>query len=483
MELALLISFMVYFSFICLIVFFAYQKNLDEGEQTNLSLNYWVTALTAHASDMGSWLFMGFPAMVYANGMIEVWTALGLILFMFFNWQFIAPGLREKAILYKSPTLALFFEKHFEDPTHAMRIISAFFSLIYFTFYISAGLVALGYIFDAVFSLNYQTGITIAVLIIFYTLLGGMRSISWIDFFQGIFLLIAIIALPIMAFNLTGGLPDILSHAKLNGISLKLIPNFSLLTFQTITYNFLGWGLGYFGQPHIVTKFITINTSENIRKAKWVGTSWQIISMTSAACMGLVGIAYFTNGLENNELIFVTMTKSLFHPFVGGLILCAMLTESINIMSSQVLASSDIIVSDLWNMVTSSQETTHKTYNLRWIARLSVILICGLAYSIASLNNDSSIYDLVYYAWSGLGGTFGPLMLASLHSSLKNRHAAYAGIIVGGTTAGLWPFINESIPALFVAFLLSFVAMFIVEKIYNKSNPTQEKEQEAQKHS
>lgn len=459
MNLEILIAFGIYFTILGFIGFAAYKRSLATADFTlgSRSLSYWVTALAAHASDMSGWLFMGFPAAIYTHGLIEAWTAIGLTFFMYLNWKFVAPKLRTQTEQFHSPTLSSFFEKRFNDSSGILRIVSALFCLLFFTFYISANFVALGHLFESIFNIPYTSGIIIGSLVVFYILLGGYLSIAWVDFFQGLFLLGMILLVPACAYLKLGSFDRIVQAAYAKQISLALLPH-SFSQFFSIVMLAAGWGLGYFGQPHIITKFMGIKHVGEMKKAQRVGLSWQAITLVAAICVGLIGIAYFPTGLENKELIFVVMTKQLFKPFFAGIILCAILASAINVIGAQVLVSASILTEDFYKrmMDFSSRLST------LWASRISVLCICFIAMAYALYNQQESIYSLIYYAWAGLGCSFGPLMLVSLHTQISNRFVALAGILAGGITAAVWPQFNSSILSMIPGYFASFAAMGIV---------------------
>lgn len=475
MQNAMLVAFGLYCAVLVVIGFLAYRRSRKAADFIlgSRSLSYWVTALAAHASDMSGWLFMGFPAAVFMRGLPEIWTAIGLLFFMWLNWRLVAPKIRSVTEQYHSLTLPSFFEKRFNDPSGMVRLAGAFFCLLFFMFYISAGLVVLGHLFEAIFNVTYLTGISIGSLVVFYILLGGYLSIAWIDFFQGIFLLVMIIVVPTVAIrSLSGGWTSVIDAARLYHKPLQILPEMSFIGIGQVIMTAAGWGLGYFGMPHIVTKFMGIRDVGQMRKAMAVGLSWQAITLTAAVAVGLIGIAFFPNGLANNELIFVEMTKALFTPFIAGLILCAIVASAINVMGAQVLSSASVLAEDMFKRVMRSNSQAQLDHRVAWASRLSVILVCALAFVVAFYNRQQTIYDLVYYAWAGLGCAFGPLVLVALHTNVQSRWAALAGMVVGGLTAAIWPQFGTAIPAMIPGFIFSLLAIWFVEKATNCSRET-----------
>ena len=385
MDIQILLAFIVYFACIFCIGLFALKKSKGSRDFSlgNRSTNYWVTGISAHASDMSDWLFMAYPAMIMTTGLMGAWTAIGLIFFMFLNWHFIAKKLRVETARTNSLTLSTFFEHRFGDTSGMIKFVSAFFCLLFFTFYTSAGLVGLGRIFESVLGISYPIGITIGIAVVFYTLLGGYLSMVWIDFFQGLFLLAMILLIPIIALIKIGGFGPIQAIATAKNIPLSLFPDLSFKTITGIIFAAAGWGLGYFGQPHLLTKFMGINNPEEIKKAKYLGISWQILVLFGATLVGLVGLAYFNGGLERKELVFVAMVKDIFPPFIAGFIVCAVLAAAINVISAQILVLSSTLSEDLLKNIII-KKTAHLTQAqsqsiIIKLSRLCVLLVCIFA--------------------------------------------------------------------------------------------------------
>lgn len=460
MNLQVVVAFGVYFSILGVIGFLAYWKSRKSNDFIlgKRSINYWVTAISVQASDMSDWLFMGFPALVLTRGLPEAWTAIGLVGGMFLTWQYVAHKLRIETEKYGSRTLSSYFESRFGDTSGMIRLISAIFCLIFFTFYISSNLVGLGRLFESLLGISYHIGISIGVVIVFYTLFGGFVSMAWVDFFQGLFLLTMLLLVPVIALIKLGGIGAVSTAAALKNISLEFVPSFSLTTLKDILFTSLSWGLGYFGMPHVLTKFMGIDDASKMKRAQYIGLTWQILALSGAVIVGLVGIAYFPEGLARPELVFVNMVQDLFSPFFAGFILCSVLAATINLIGAQVLVSASIITEDFFKRWVGS---TYSDQKMIWLSRASVIVLCILAY-IAASTTTQSIYNLVKYAWSGLGCTFGPVLLLALHSKITDRNVALAGIITGGVTGVLWQHVDTTIPSMIAGYAMSFAAMAIV---------------------
>ena len=473
MNVLFVISFFTYVSILTIVgsYFYKRQKNSNVFLIGNRSLNYWVTAIATHATDMSAWLFMAFPGAVYSEGIFACWSAIGLITCMYLSWQFIATKLRIATEKYKVLTLSSYFEKRFNDTSGAIRIISSTIALFFFTIYISAGIVALGRALEATFGFTYLIGITLGTIVVsLYVLLGGFIAIAWNDFLQGMFVFFVIILVPIYAIYTVGGLPNVFHAANIKNITLTLFPDYSFETISTLLIVSVGWGIGYFGQPHILINFMGIDNPQNIKKAKYVGIIWQIITLSSATLIGLIGIALFKSPLANNELVFINMVKNLFNPMLAGLILCAILAAAISTMDSQILVSASMLTEDLYKKIFRKTATETQLLTASRIAGLGITTFSF----ILALNNNESILSLVRYAWCGLGSMFGPLLILSLYSKKINKPGAIAGILVGGFTAGIWKYLNIGIVdySIIPGFFLSFVSIILVSILTKKQLST-----------
>ena len=465
MNILFIASFFGYISILIGIGYFLSrrQKTSTDFMVGSRSINYWVTAIATHATDMSAWLFMAFPGVVYTQGIFGCWSAIGILIFMFLTWQFVAQKLRVATAKYNAPTLSTYFEKHFNDTSGAIRIISAILALFFFTLYISAGIVALGRALEATFGFSYHASIFLGTITVaLYTILGGFIAIAWNDFLQGMFVFFIITIFPIYALYLIGGFPAIVKAAAVKNITLSLFPDFSLATIGSLLAASLGWGLGYFGQPHILVNFMGIDKPEDTYKAKYVGLSWQAITLTAATLIGLIGIAFFKTPLVNDELVFIAMVKSIFSPMFAGLILCAILAAAISTMDSQILVSASMLTQDIYKKIFNKKASPKK---LLLLSRLAAVFMVLISLSLA-FDNKESIFSLIQYAWGGLGSTFGPVLLLSLYSKNITRTGALTGIIAGGVTAALWKYtgLPPQSYAIIPGFAISFCSALIVSR-------------------
>ncbi len=464
-------TFFGYFAVLTFIALLSYRQQKSDKDFLigNRSLNFWLTALSAHASDMSSWLFLAYPASIFTGGLVAAWAAIGLTLGMFLNWQFIAPKIRTVTEQMGNLTLSGYFESRFSDLSGSIRLVSAAMSVLFFTFYISSGLVGMGILVENLFNLNYVVGISIGLFIVMlYVFMGGYRTVAWIDLFQGFFLLGVIVIIPVYLITSYGGIDPIMHAVKAKNLSSSIFPEFSALPIWKVLMVAAGWGLGYFGQPHIITKFMGIRKVEEMHKAKYLGISWQIIALAAATLVGLIGVYVFPQGLEHPEQVILNIVKTTLSPFFAGLVLCAVLAATTNVMAAQILVVASNLSEDFYKRIFRRHASAKE---LLWISRSGVILVCCVGFLIAFFK-ISSIFELVHYSWSGLGASFGPLLILSLYKKGLNKYGAFVGILVGGLTAAIWPYFENKltipVPSLVLGFVLSMVAIIGVSYIMRK---------------
>lgn len=422
--------------------FIAYRmtSNLSDYVLGGRRLGGSVAALSAGASDMSSWLLLGLPGALYLGGMGEIWIAVGLAIGAYLNWQFIAARLRKYTMVANdSITLPEFLENRFHDKSKSLRIISAFVILVFFAFYTSSGLVAGALLFEASFGMTYTEALWIgALVIISYTFLGGFLAVSWTDFFQGILMFLALVIVPIRAISEMGGWSETVN--AVGAIDPAYLDAFQGATFIGVV-SLLAWGLGYFGQPHIVTRFMAVKSVKEIPKARAVGMTWMVLALFGAIFTGFVGIAYFSaNGPVGqlaegaHETVFIMFTQLLFDPWVAGFLLAAILSAIMSTIDSQLLVSSSALAEDVYKGFIRSNASQQE---LVWVGRIGVVVIALVAIVLA-YNPESSVLDLVGYAWAGFGAAFGPVLILALFWKRMTRNGALAGMIVGGVTVILW---------------------------------------------
>ncbi|OED88072.1 sodium/proline symporter PutP [Vibrio crassostreae] len=403
------------------------------------SLGPWPAALSAGASDMSGWLLLGLPGYAYAAGFEAFWLAGGLLVGTWANWLISAKRLRTYSITTESLTLPEFLSRRFNDNSKLIQTISAFFILLFFLFYTSSGLVAGGKLFETVFGLDYTTAVIIGtVCVVSYTLFGGFLAVSWTDLVQGLLMSAALLIVPIAAMN--GGLGQL--STDLHNINPELLTLWNDVKGEPLSaiaiISLAAWGLGYFGQPHILARFKATRSNKDLTTARRIAVVWTALSMIGAMLVGLVGLIYVTNSgapkLDDGEKIFMLLVNAMFHPVIAGILLAAILAAIMSTADSQLLVSSSAMAEDLYKQVLKKDATSEEIVR---VGRFAVILISLIALVLA-MTPDSSVLGLVSYAWAGFGAAFGPAIVLSLYWSRMNRNGALAGIVVGGVTIVLW---------------------------------------------
>ncbi|KZB89822.1 sodium/proline symporter PutP [Priestia flexa] len=466
MDISLFISLAIYFIGMLAIGWYAYKKSTDDISGYMLGgrgLGPAVTALSAGASDMSGWMLMGLPGAMYATGVSSLWIAVGLTIGAYLNYLIVAPRLRTYTeVANDSITIPDYFENRFNDTSKVLRTVSAIVIFVFFTLYTSAGMVSGGTLFESAFGLDYRIGLFVtAGVVIAYTLFGGFLAVSLTDFVQGIIMFIALVLVPIVAFTELGGVGTTFDVVR--DIDPAYLDFFRGTTVVGII-SFLAWGLGYFGQPHIIVRFMAISSIKELKPARRIGMGWMIISIIGAMFTGLIGIAYVdqtATTLANPETIFIKFAQVLFHPFITGFLLAAILAAIMSTISSQLLVTSSAITEDFYKAFFRRKATDKE---LVLVGRLSVlgVAIIGI---LLSLNPNDTILGLVGYAWAGFGSAFGPAVLLSLYWKKMTRWGALAGMIVGAATVLIWvnvPGLSEALYEMIPGFVLSFLAVVVV---------------------
>ena len=463
-------AFVLYIGLMMAIGVYYYRrtKNMSDYFLGNRKLGAWVTSLSAEASDMSGWMLMGVPGFAYLAGLNAGWIAIGISIGTWANWYFVAARLRQYTELAgNSLTLPEFLQNRFKDTSNLLRIVPAIFILIFFILYTSSGFVAAGKLFETVFGLPFQYAIFLgAGSVVFYTLIGGFLAVSRTDFIQGVMMFFAILIVPTCAAMSLGGLGETVSaisaykatlfepFTKPDGSTLGMIELISLLA----------WGLGYFGQPHILVRFMAIKSTKELPQATRIAMVWVVLSLAAAVAIGMVGTVYLTTPLEgtNAETVFLVMTNQLFPPIVAGLLLSAVLAAIMSTASSQLLVAASAFAQDFYKTLLRKDADQAE---LVWISRASVLIIASIAVYLG-FNPDSFILDMVAYAWAGFGAAFGPALLMSLFWKRTTRAGVIAGIIVGGVTVLVWKqFAFFGLYEIVPGFFFALIAIFLVSKI------------------
>lgn len=475
-------SIILYMIGMLLIGYYSYKKTTDLSGYMigGRSLGPAVTALSAGASDMSGWLMLGLPGAMFVQGLSSGWIVLGLTLGAYANWLYVAPRLRAYTeISNDSITVPEYLGNRFHDQSHILRLVSALVIIIFFTFYVSSGVVSGGILFQTTFGMSYHTGLLlITAVVVAYTLFGGFLAVSLTDFVQGIIMVLALISVPTMAILHSGGL-----SASLNTIQSIDPALFNIFTGTSVAgiISLFAWGLGYFGQPHIIIRFMAISSVQEIKKARKIGMIWMIFSVIGAMFTGLIGIAYFSQHgitLANPETVFIELGKLLFHPIITGFLLAAILAAIMSTISSQLLVTSSSLTQDLYKLLLHRSASDKE---LLVVSRLAVLLVSVIATALAWTQNDT-ILNLVGYAWAGFGSAFGPAIFLSLYWKRMTKSGALAGMVVGAVTVILWtqvPNLKASFFSLYEiipGFILSSIAIVVVSLMTAKPSPEIEAE-------
>ncbi|MED3313267.1 sodium/proline symporter PutP [Bacillus thuringiensis] len=471
MKIEIMVSLAIYMAGMLYIGYWSYKKTSDLSDYMlgGRGLDPAVTALSAGASDMSGWMLMGLPGAMYATGLSSVWIAIGLLIGAYANYLIIAPRLRTYTeVANDSITIPDFLENRFKDRTKILRFVSAIVILVFFTFYASAGLVSGGRLFENSFNLDYKIGLFVTVgVVVAYTLFGGFLAVSWTDFVQGCIMFIALVLVPIVAFTDVGGVTETFNTIK--QVDASHLDMFKGTTILGII-SFLAWGLGYFGQPHIIVRFMAITSIKDLKTSRRIGIGWMTISIIGAMLTGLIGIAYYAKNnatLQDPEMVFVTFSSILFHPYITGFLLSAILASIMSSISSQLLVISSAVTEDFYKTFFRRNASDKE---LVFIGRLSVLVVAMIAVVLAYHPSDT-ILTLVGYAWAGFGSAFGPAILLSLYWKRTNKWGVLAGMIVGAVVVIAWvqipnlkAIMYEMVPGFFCGLLTVIVVSLLTKE-------------------
>ncbi len=473
MEIPVIISFTAYMLVMIGIGFYFYFKTDDLSDFVlgGRSLGPGVTALSAGASDMSGWLLLGLPGMMYTQGLVGSWIAVGLIIGAYLNWSYVAKPLRVYTHhLTNAITIPDYFSNRFNDKGNSLRIVTAVVILVFYTLYTSSGLVGGAKLFEATFHLDYDTALLIgSFVIVSYTFLGGYNAVSWTDFIQGILMMLALAIVPMVVIYDVGGVSEGLRIIEsVDPSNLDILSGASIVSVLSL----MAWGLGYFGQPHILVRFMSIRHEDEMNRAKTIGMTWMIISIIGSLAVGFFGLAYVVShgvDLQDSEKIFITLSQLVFNPWIAGFLLAAILAAIMSTIDSQLLVSSSVLTRDIYHVILRKDATDKE---LVWVGRFTVIAIAVIAWYI-STDENSSVLKLVAYAWAGFGAAFGPLVILSLYNHTITKNGAIAGMVVGAVTVIAYKQLEGGIFDLYEllpGFIAAWIAILIFSKIGAKNS-------------
>ena len=467
-----LLAIVIYMIVMLVIGWYAFvrTKNLNDYMLGGRGLGPAVTALSAGAADMSGWLLMGLPGAIYLNGLVDAWIAIGLTIGAYLNWLFVAPRLRAYTqVASDSITIPSFLDNRLRDNTKAIRIAAGIIILVFFTFYVSSGMVAGGKFFTSSFGYDYHTGMLIVSgVVVAYTLFGGFLAVSYTDFLQGLTMFFALITVPLFGLFLTGGLGDTIDSIK--AVNPEHLSLFASTATVAGVISSVAWGLGYFGQPHIIVRFMAIKSVKETKSARRIGIGWMILSLLGAIATALIGVAYYQqNGgeLADAETVFIVLGQILFHPFIAGIMLAAILAAIMSTISSQLIVTSSALVEDIYKAIFNKTATdAHYVF----VGRLAVLLVSIIAAFLA-WNPNNSILDLVGFAWAGFGAAFGPIIILALYWRKLTNVGALAGMVSGAVVAFVWgkvpslaSMLYEIVPGFIVCLLVAVVVSLVTYK-------------------
>ncbi len=445
MQTGTLVSLAAYFILMMAIGAYAWRKSTSDSEGYLLGgrqLTPGVAALSAGASDMSGWLLLGLPGALYASGLVEAWIGIGLFVGALLNWIIVAPRLRAQTEeLGNALTIPQFLANRFPDKATAIRVVSAVIIVTFFTVYTAAGLVGGGKLFETAFAElipgadPYFAGLWItAGVVLAYTMIGGFLAVSLTDFVQGCIMVVALVLMPLVVLFGDGGAVGVVD--TLNAIDPSMLSLTQGLTFVGFL-SAVTWGLGYFGQPHIIVRFMALRSVADVPRARAIGMSWMGVALLGAIGVGIAGRAYAEqNGIvvADPETIFIVLADLLFHPLITGFLLAALLAAIMSTISSQLLVSSSSLTEDFYRLFLRRDAGEREAVN---VGRICVALVAFAAIGIAA-DRDSQVLGLVSNAWAGFGAAFGPLIILSLTWSRMTGAGALAGLITGAATVGAW---------------------------------------------
>lgn len=481
----ILIAIVAYLALVIVvgIIYTKKNKNVDDFYLGGRKLGPLVTAMSAEASDMSGWLLMGLPGLVYLSGLAEAsWTAIGLAIGTYFNWLIVAKRLRNYSSRIGAITIPDFFSKRFRDNTNILMGISAALIIIFFIPYTASGFSTCGKLFSALFGIDYHVAIVVsAIVIVVYTALGGFLAASVTDFIQSIVMSIALVIVLVFGIHVAGGwdavvanansIPNYLSMTATTNAGGELVPFSGMNIIST-----LAWGLGYFGMPHILLRFMAIEDPKKIKISRRVASVWVVIAMFVAVIIGMVGLAMSkvepSLVLKDSETVIVAISSLLskygvFAALLAGIILAGILASTMSTADSQLLAASSAISQDMM-IGTFKLKISSKTKMIAARATVVCIAILGVVFA---WNPDSSVFRIVSFAWAGFGASFGPLVLFALFWKRTNKWGAIAGMISGGITVIAWHYLKgglfdlyELLPAFIISSLFIIVVSLLTEK-------------------
>jgi len=430
----IIITFILYSLIILSIAVFAYRRTEHHADYILGSRRFGptVTAMGVAASDMSAWLMLSVPSLFYLYGLNQMWIPISLLIGSFLNWHMVGPRLRIYTKVAKdSLTLPSYFQNRFLRPKmSAIRLLSAIIFLIFFTYYAASGFVGIAKLFITTFHFDYHTALLIsAPVVIVYTAIGGYLAVNWIDLFQGFLMLFALVFLAIVAsvqFD-----PSLLSTPAIASVDIARFNPFYDLTIISFL-SAIAWGLGYFGQPHILVRFMSSRSTKDVRIGKYICLAWMFAALFAASFIGFIGFYYFPLGsLISAELIFPELAQKLFPGWFTAVVFAAIISAIMSTVAAVLIGASASLIEDGYRPFLRPKA---KQSELVWAGRIMVFIVSICAVFIALQGEHPSVFLLVSYAWAGLGSAFGPVVILSIYWARMSYMGAVMGMMMGATT-------------------------------------------------
>jgi sodium/proline symporter len=427
-------AFAIYFALVLLIAVIAWWRTRDLSDYLlgGKRLGPATAALSAGASDMSGWLLLGLPGYAYLAGLEALWLAAALLLGSYCNWLWVAPRLRQACIEHRDVlTLPDLFARRADSHQRALRLVAALLIFVFYLVYTASGFVAGAKLFETVYGIDYQSALLVGGgVIVAYTFFGGFLAVAWTDVLQGLMMLVALLAIPLFV------LLDADSTSPVIVLDwTRILPRDATGAFTWLAWlSSLAWGLGYFGQPHILARFMALRPQSPVSHARRIATSWTALCLVGAIAVGLAGQALLGPTLDDAETVFMRMVEVLFHPLVAGVLLAAIMAAIMSTADSQLLVASSVLSEDLCRGLLPYEFSSRQ---LLWLGRGAVLLLAVLALAMA-WRGDSAVLDLVGYAWAGFGASLGPAVIYCLYAERVSGKALLAGMLFGGVTVIVW---------------------------------------------
>ncbi len=476
-----IITFSLYLCLVAIISWWAYRNTRQQSDYFlgGRQLSPAAAALSAGASDMSGWLLLGLPGYALASGLESIWLSTGLCIGLAVCWITVAKRLRVYTeFLDNALTIPAYLQRRFDEKRSIIKIVTACMILFFFLFYVSSGFVAGAKLFSHVFSASYMTGAWLSfIFVVAYTFVGGFLAVSWTDVLQGLLMLLALLIAPVMVIAANNGVGASLEH--LSSTNPALLNPFTNAKGEALGWisivSLLGWGLGYFGQPHILARFKALSSDKETPTAATIAISWSILVNVGAIAVGLVAVLAFSShniSLGDTEQVFIVLANTLFHPVIAGVVMAAILAAIMSTADSQLLVCSSALAEDLMGLVKKEH-----TVSPLLLGRIGVLVIGMLALWVA-MDPENQVLEIVSYAWAGLGAAFGPVILISLYSQRVSHAAAVAGILVGGISVIIWKQLSGGIFDLYElvpGFVFSTVVILVVTQFTSVGPSTMDK--------